>query len=70
MIAVAMAFSMIVLITSLTPRLTLSHTAMPAQMAPTTMATTSVIAIRRIEGSELMKLAPASDAAAIAASRY
>ena len=46
---------MIVLITSLTPRVTLSSAAMPAQAAPTTIATIRVIAIRRNPGSELMK---------------
>ena len=61
---------MIVLITSLTPRVTFSRAAIPAQAAPTAMATIRVIAIRRKLGSEDIQLAPATTAANIAASLY
>ena len=67
---VAIEFSMIVLITSLTPRVTLSSAAMPAQNAPTAIATMRVIAIRSGPGRMLMKAAPATAADSIAASRY
>ena len=70
MMKVAIAFSMIVLITSLTPRVTFSSAAIPAQAAPTAIATISVMAIRRKPGSDDMKAAPATAAASIAASRY
>ena len=64
----ALLFSL--LITSLTPRVTLSRAATPAQDAPTTMATSSVMAIRKKLGSESMKAAPATTADIIAANRY
>ena len=67
---VAMAFSMMVLITSLTPRVTFSSAAIPAQAAPTAIATISVMAIRRKPGSDDIQAAPATAAASIAASRY
>ncbi len=70
MIEVAMAFSMIVLITSLTPRVTLSHTAIPAHDAPTNMAQISVIATRRKPGRLVIQAAPASAAESMAAIRY
>jgi ribose/xylose/arabinose/galactoside ABC-type transport system permease subunit len=41
-----MAFSMIVLITSLTPRVAFSSAATPAQAAPTNIATAMVTTIR------------------------
>jgi hypothetical protein len=68
--AVAIAFSMIVEMTSLTPRVTLSKPAMPAHTAPTNMATAIVTRMRRNDGRLVMKDAPATTAAIIAASRY
>ena len=61
---------MIVLITSLTPRVTLSHTAIPAQSAPTTMATDQGDGDPQKPGQRVHEAAPASAAAIIAAIRY
>lgn len=62
--------SMMVLITSLTPRVALSSAATPAQAAPTIIATTIVTTIRNGPGREVMKAAPPTAAARNAASRY
>ena len=51
MMPVAIAFSMIVEMTSLTPRVTLSTPAMPAQSAPTTIATTTMTGCAAAPGS-------------------
>ncbi len=64
---VAMKFSMIVEMTSLTPRVTLSRPAIPAQKAPTAMATTTISATWSGGGSVT---APPTAAASIAARRY
>ncbi len=63
-----MAFSMIVEMTSLTPRVTLSRAAMPAQIAPTSIATHDDHA-GSCSGSG-SATAPPTTAAAKAASRY
>ena len=71
MTKVAIAFSMIVLITSLTPRVTLSSAAMPAQAAPDRHRDDQ--RDRRSAGSPaatLMKPRRPTAAASIAASRY
>jgi hypothetical protein len=62
-----MKFSMIELITSLTPRVTFRTATMPAQNAPTSMATTKIRTMCRGAGSDTA--APAA-AAMIVASRY
>ena len=64
---VAMKFSMIVEMTSLTPRVTLSRPAMPAHMAPTNMATAMT---RPMCSGAGRTTAPPTAAASIAASRY
>ena len=66
----AIAFSMIVEMTSLTPRVTFSTAAMPAQAAPTAIATNSVMMMRRKPGTDDMNAAPATAADSSAASRY
>ena len=63
----AIAFSMIVEITSLTPRVTLSTPAIAAQSAPTSTATTTMSAMCSGAGSTT---APPTAAAISAASRY
>ena len=67
MIAVAIAFSMIVETTSLTPRVTLRTPAMPAHMAPTSIATRMISGICTTPGRVS---APPTTAAKNAASRY
>lgn len=62
-----MALSMIVAITSETPRPTLSSPAMPAQMAPDAIATSSATAMFSQPGSQPW---PAKTAAAKDATRY
>ena len=63
----AMKFIMIELMTSLTPRVTFRTATMPAQTAPTSMATTKIRTMCRGAGSDTA--APAA-AAMIVASRY
>jgi hypothetical protein len=63
----AMALSMIVEMTSLTPRVVRRMPAMPAQAAPTNMATSRVAATLRKPGS---RAAPAKVAARYDASPY
>ena len=62
-----MALSMIVEMTSLTPRVTLSSPAMPAQRPPAAMATRSETTMLSGPGSHAC---PAKTAAANAATRY
>ena len=64
---VAIAFSMIVEITSLTPRVALSTAAMPAHMAPTSIAVTTMTRMCSGFGSEIEL---PTTAAVKAASRY
>ncbi len=64
---VAMKFSMIVEMTSLTPRVTLSRPAIPAQNAPTSIATAR---IRPTCSTGGRATAPPTAAASIAARRY
>jgi hypothetical protein len=66
----AMAFNMIVEMTSLTPRVTLSRPAIAAQAAPTTMAVITMSSIRTMPGSQLRKDAAPSAPASIPANRY
>ena len=65
--AVAMALSMIVEITSETPRVTRSRPAMPAQAAPTSIAARMAAAVLSQPGSHA---SPATTAAANDATRY
>ncbi len=67
MIAVAMKFSMIEEMTSLTPRVTLSTPMIPAQNDPTSMATTMMLSWCRPSGSANW---PPNAAAMMAASWY
>lgn len=67
MIEAAMAFSMIVVITSLTPRVVFSRPAMPDQSAPTSIAMTMSRMIWIAPGRAM---APPTAAAANAARRY
>ncbi len=62
-----MAFSMIVEMTSLTPRVTRSRPAMPAHSAPATIATTMASTVLALPGSQA---SPATTAAAKAPMRY
>ena len=64
---VAIALSMIVEMTSLTPRVTLRAAAMPAHIAPTSIATTTMIVMCSGFGSEND---PPTTAALKAARRY
>ena len=64
---VATKLSMIVEITSLTPRVTLSSATKPAQHAPTSIATRMIATCRKPVGSATE---PPNAAASIAASRY
>ena len=64
---VAMAFSMIVEMTSLTPRVALSRPARPAHMPPTSTATRTITSWCSPVGSVT---APPTQAAVIAARRY
>lgn len=67
MMAVAMAFSMIVETTSLTPRVTLRTPAIPAHIAPTIIAVRMISGIWRAPGRVS---APPTAAAKKAARRY
>ena len=63
----AIAFSMIVEMTSLTPRVTRKIPAMPAHSAPTAIATRMAATVLSLPGSQA---SPANAAAAKPASRY
>jgi hypothetical protein len=62
-----MALSMIVEMTSLTPRVTRSTAAIPAQSAPTSIATRIATTVLRMPGNQA---SPANQAAAKAPTRY